>query len=50
MGIKIWWKHFKCWVSTGHKWDKTKTSTMMTNEMNMCVHCDRREAGPDGWR
>lgn len=37
----------KCWLKTGHKWDKTGTSRMMSRSMNTCVHCGMYEAGPD---
>lgn len=48
--MKTWWKHFKCWIEFGHKWDKTGTTRMMANEMNTCTLCGKYEAGSDGWR
>lgn len=42
-----WWREFKCWVKTGHTWDKTGSSRMASREMNTCQACGKYEAGPD---
>ena len=42
-----WWVEFKCFLTTGHKWDQTGTRRQASHAMNNCEHCKQSSAGPD---